>query len=418
MLISFLYVPLLYNTFDTTSYGVWLTLTSLVSWVAMFDVGLGNGLRNKLAESLALGDVTLAKKYVSTAYVYITLLVSCLIVVFYIIRGYIPWSVILNASDIDLLVVQKLVAIVFTAFCIRFALNLINSVTLAMQKPAISSGLALLEQLFSFCLVWVLVKVYNVTSLLTLGTVISVIPIIILIIVSVVLYLKKFRHIAPSLSYSEFSKAKNILSLGAKFFIIQIGTVVLYQSNNLIITHIVGNEGVVNYNIVYKYMNIILMLFNIIATPIWSATTDAYVRGDFDWIKTANKKLICVVMLMSSIGFVMLLCSSWFYKLWLGDAYVEIPFVLSVLLYLYVVFMMMYGCYGYFVNGFGHLYLQMCLTLILSVLYPLLSVMSGNLFGIEGILIAFIIVTIVSYIWAKIQYTKIINRTATGVFVR
>ena len=82
MLISFLYVPLLYNTFDTTSYGVWLTLTSLVSWVAMFDVGLGNGLRNKLAESLAQGDNVLAKKYVSTAYVYITILVSCLIIVF------------------------------------------------------------------------------------------------------------------------------------------------------------------------------------------------------------------------------------------------------------------------------------------------------------------------------------------------
>ncbi|MBQ5689942.1 MAG: hypothetical protein IIV24_00450, partial [Alistipes sp.] len=49
-LISFLYVPLLYGALDTNSYGVWLTLTSLVAWVAMFDIGLGNGLRNKLAE--------------------------------------------------------------------------------------------------------------------------------------------------------------------------------------------------------------------------------------------------------------------------------------------------------------------------------------------------------------------------------
>ena len=69
MLISFLYVPLLLNSMDSENYGVWLTLTSLVSWVAIFDIGLGNGLRNKLAEALARNDELLGRKYVSTAYI-------------------------------------------------------------------------------------------------------------------------------------------------------------------------------------------------------------------------------------------------------------------------------------------------------------------------------------------------------------
>ncbi len=417
-LISFLYIPLLYNALDTDSYGVWLTLTSVVSWVAMFDIGLGHGLRNKLAESLALENVGLAKRYVSTAYVYIVILITTLITIFYIVRGFIPWDTVLNASDIELSVVQKLVAIVYTTFCIRFALNLINSIMLAMQEPALSSGLALTEQVVAFTIVWVLVKICNITSLLTLGTVISVVPIIILVITTLVLFLTRYRHIAPSITCSEFSKAKNILSLGVRFFIIQIGTLILFQSNNLIITHVVGNAAVVEYNIAYKYMHIIIMVYNIIVTPIWSATTDAYIRGDFDWITSTNKKLVKITMLMSIAGFVMLLCSSWFYKVWLGDSYVEIPFSTSLLLYIYMIVMMMYGCYGYFINGFGHLRLQMIITIILAIAYPVLAVIAGKLFGIKGVLVVFVIVTFVNYLWSKIQYTKIVNRTATGIYLK
>ena len=160
------------------------------------------------------------------------------------------------------------------------------------------------------------------------------------------------------------------------------------------------------------------MVFNIVATPFWSATTDAYVRGDFDWIKTANKKIKQIAILLSIVGMVMLLCSSWFYKVWLGDTYVDIPFTTSLLLYCYMVAMMMYGCYGYFVNGFGHLYAQIIITIILSVVYPISAVLVGKFLGINGILLAFVLVTIVNFVWSRRQYTKIVNGTANGFWIK
>lgn len=418
LLISFLYVPLLYNALDSYSYGVWLTLTSLVAWVSMFDIGLGNGLRNKLAESVALGDNLSAKKYVSTAYVYVSILVFLLLLIFYLIKDCVPWASVLNATYIDSTTIERLVTIVYTAFCLRFALNLINSIMLAMQKPAMSAGLALAEQLIAFVLVYILVKAYKLTSLLLLGTVISVIPIVILAVVSILLFLSKFRDISPSVCLCEKSKAKTILSLGVKFFIIQIGTLILFQSNNLIITHVVDNAAVVEYNVVYKYMHILVMIFNIVATPFWSATTDAYVKQDFMWIKSANKKIRFIALLLSLVGLVMLLCSQWFYEIWLGDSYVEIPFATTLLLYCYMVVMMLYGCYGYFINGFGHLRIQMIITIILAIAYPISAIIAGKIYGINGILIAFILATTINYIWAKTQYTKIVNRTAKGVWIR
>ena len=61
-------VPIVLNYLDETRYGIWLTLSSLVMWFNFFDVGLGHGLRNKLAESQTKGEESLSRKYVSTTY--------------------------------------------------------------------------------------------------------------------------------------------------------------------------------------------------------------------------------------------------------------------------------------------------------------------------------------------------------------
>ena len=418
LLVSFLYVPLLYDAFDTINYGVWLTLTSLVSWVAMCDIGLGNGLRNKLTESLALGDVVKGKKYVSTAYVCIFAIVSVLVLLFCVVCNYIPWNTILNADRIEASVVKQLVTVVFVTFCLRFALNLVNSVLLAMQLPALSSLLIFVEQFLAFSIIWVLVKQCEITSILILGSVISITPVVVLLIASYILYRIRFRQIAPSLKFVELSKARSIVSLGVKFFVLQLGMVILNQSNNLIITHVVGSQAVVDYNVAFKYMNILLMMFNILATPIWSATTDAYTRGDYEWIREANKKLVRVAIVMSVIGCAMLICSPWFYRLWIGASYIEIPFSISLWWYLYVVFMMMYGSYGYFINGFGHLRLQMIVTIILSLIYPIFAVVMGKIWGLNGVLIMFVGTAIINYIWSKLQYTRIIRREAVGIWIK
>ncbi|MFT0226507.1 hypothetical protein ACMSFO_02370 [Bacteroides thetaiotaomicron] len=51
--ISLLSAPIMLHHVDKADYGVLMTLTSIVAWVGMMDIGLGNGLRNKIPEYLA-----------------------------------------------------------------------------------------------------------------------------------------------------------------------------------------------------------------------------------------------------------------------------------------------------------------------------------------------------------------------------
>ena len=415
--ISLLYVPLLLHSMNSINYGIWLTLTSIVSWVAMCDIGLGNGLRNKLSETIAAADYLLGKVYISTAYVSILSIMCVLFSIFFVVsKMFLSWNSILNAPEIEPSELNLLVNVVFFTFALNFVLSLINSVLFALQMPAVSSILTTLGQFFSFVIVLVLVKCFDIYSLLILGSVISIVPVVVLIISSIILFTGKYKYLSPSFRYIDLTKIKDILALGMKFFVLQIITIVLYQTNNLIIMHIVSNEAVVEYNIAFKYMNVLLMIYTIIVTPLWSATTEAYVKGDLQWIMNVVKKMDKIAFLFILIGLIMLLTSDFVYRIWLDLPKSNVSIATTSLMYFYVVGNILYANYGYILNGIGKLNLQILVTAILAFLYIPFSYFLGHKYGLSGILSAFATVAIMNFVWSKIQFTKIISGKAYGIW--
>ena len=61
ILAGLLLVPMTINYVDSENYGIWLTLSSMIAWMSFFDIGINNGLKNKLAEALARKDYMLGQ---------------------------------------------------------------------------------------------------------------------------------------------------------------------------------------------------------------------------------------------------------------------------------------------------------------------------------------------------------------------
>jgi len=120
ILVSFLLVPITLEYLNPTKYGIWLTLSSIMGWLNFFDIGLGNGLRNKLTEAFALNDLKLAKSYVSTTYAIIALITAVVYVIFLVIMPFLNWEVIFNIPIETASELNKVIIIVFTFFALRF----------------------------------------------------------------------------------------------------------------------------------------------------------------------------------------------------------------------------------------------------------------------------------------------------------
>ena len=84
IIISFVAVPMTLGYLTSFEYGVWLTLSSILHWLDFFDVGLANGLRNKLTESIAKEDFHIGQIYVSTTFCFLFLITGVAFILFLI----------------------------------------------------------------------------------------------------------------------------------------------------------------------------------------------------------------------------------------------------------------------------------------------------------------------------------------------
>ena len=416
ILIGLLLVPMTINYVNPTRYGIWITLSSIIGWFGFFDIGFGNGLRNKFAEAMAKGEKELARTYVSTTYAILSMITVIIMVLFLLINPFLNWAKILNSSPDMAAELSVLALIVFTFFCIQFVLRLITTILTADQKPAKASFFNLLGSVFSLIVIFIITKTTK-GSLLYLGIVLCLAPTLVLTVSSLWFYNRDYKIYSPSFRYIKFSYAKNIMTLGIKFFIIQIATVCLYQTDNIIITQLFGPKDVTTYNIAYKYFGIIPMLFSIITSPFWSAYTEAYYKNEADWIKRSIKSLITIWIIIVMLSIIMLIFSKVIYRIWIGNS-IEVPFIVSLVCALFGVIVTWSNIFLSFINGIGKISLQLHLTVIvIFVNIPLAIFLSKYLhLGISGVLLATCIDFLMFAILIPIQYQKIIKNSAIGIW--
>lgn len=96
----------------------------------------------------------------------------------------------------------------------------------------------------------------------------------------------------------------------------------------------------------------------------------------------------------------------------------NIPFVISSLVLVTTLINIWNGIFSQFLNGVGKIRVQLIIGLAAAVINVPLSVFLGLKMGIQGVLIANIIVTLAGVIIYPIQYKKILNRSAVGLWGR
>lgn len=416
ILIGFIYVPLLINYLGTFEYGIWITLGSIVGWINYFDIGLGNGLRNRFAEAIARGERKLAGVYVSTTYAALSMIFGIFFVVFLVVNPFLNWSVILNGPQELRSELSLLVLLTVGFFLLRFIFRLISIIIMADQRPALSNTFDPLSNVVALGAILVLMKT-TPPSLLYLGIVLGSAPVVVLLAASLYFFNRDYKEFRPTFKQVNFKYFKDLAGLGVQFFVIQITVVVIMSTNNLIIAQVVGPEAVTSYNVAYKYFGLISMGFVIITNTYWSAFTEAYVKKDFEWIKKVMRSLIRIWVIIVLLIVVMLAVSAPFYKIWVGEK-VFVPFILSAFTALFVVVYVWYSIFVYFINGTGKIKLQLITSVIVALLnIPLSIFLARNLgMGAAGVILGSCITYLPGAILGPIQYYKLVNERATGIW--
>jgi O-antigen/teichoic acid export membrane protein len=301
--------------------------------------------------------------------------------------------------------------------CGTFILKFIGNVYLGLQRPAISTLLVVGGQTLSMLIIALLPDLFTHVSLFHVAVSYTATPLVIYLIAYPITFYKVYPKLKPSFILFQKKMIPELVGLGIKFFVLQLSGLILFTTSNLLISNLFGPNEVTPYQIVYKYFSFILMLVSIVITPIWSATTDAYVRGDYIWIKSLTKRMLKVLCLFTLLVILLGVISPWVYPYWtLGK--VDIPIPMTILMGIYIIVVIFSLYFANILYGTGKIFVQMIVTLSEAIMFIPLAIYCGKIMGINGIIIALILSNIPCAITNTIQYYKIINQRAAGVWNR
>lgn len=418
ILLSLVVVPLTIDYISPYQYGVWITLSSVVGWLSFFDIGFGNGLKNKFVEAVAHGNVKLAKIYVSTTYAIMTIIISAIWIVSVVISKFINWNEFLNVNKIENVDLYSVVIIVLSTFAFQFILGLLNTILISIQKPVITSIINVISQLLILFGILLFINFSkDGGSLTSLSLLMGGVNTIVLLIFSFYFFRTSLAKYKPSLKDVNFKYTNDLLKIGVKFFVLQIIAIVYYETNNIIITKTLSPLDVTIYNLAFKYMSVLGMGFTIILTPFWSAFIEASILKDFKWMRQVKIKLYQGFMFFVLLGIILIILSPIIYKFWFSNK-VLIPINLTVLMGIWQICNMWNSLHSTLIYGFNKIKLQLICSILVGLLNIPLTIFLCKKLGLMGVTISQIFLALLISWVGPLQLNKLISEKANGIWNR
>jgi len=367
---------------DQTVLGVWVTLVAAVTWILTFDLGVGNGLRNRLAVALVKRDLAAAKELISSAYVIIGALVVLFCVGGVLVARFLNWNSVLSVSPmlLSLTVLLRAVVVLLLAVLLNFWLKLVFSILYAMQQNAIPNLLSLISNvlILGFLLMnqgsTASVKLVNL-ALFYFGAINF--PILL---ATVILFGTRLREARPNPAYWRKERAWDVLAFGSQFLFIQLSLMIINMTNEIIITRLLGPEKTVVYQVYYRIFYFVVTLFSIVTNPVWSAITKAHALQDLQRIRRLSRWLFAGAGLLSVLCLAIVPVFAWLQGVWLGIHAIQASTVDAMLFALFSTVMMFVLAESCVANGIGMIKLQMISFAVAAVVKVPLSLYAIHIY--------------------------------------
>lgn len=407
---SFLIIPIMIKYLGSEQYGIWSTLLSIVSWIILFDIGIGNGLRNKISESLAKDNKHEVQSYISTGYIVIGFISIVLLVLFLTISVFIPWQSIFNTLILSNEELKKIVNITVLFLFVNFWLSIINQVFNGLQKSAFVVFNQFLANALALVSVYTL-YLYFETSLFKLAFVYGASLVFSNVVISFWFYKRNLKYIPKIKSYAH-KYTKSITSLGLKFFIIQIAAIVIFTTDKILITQLFGPEYVTSYDVVFKFFSVITILHGILMTPLWSAYSDAYNREDFEWIVKSIKQQLKIYLLIILGTILLMFLAEPIITIWIGKELV-VDNTLIIFMGLFVLISVWNNIYASFINATNILKIQIYTSIIAIFINIPISILLVKYFhlGVSAVVIGTILSLSLFAVFGPLQTYNILKGT-------
>ncbi len=403
-------------------YGIWTAITSIATWISLLDIGIGNGLRIELRRCFLEDNWKEARTLLNTAYIFIGGFCLAVMALFAVLWYNIDWASFFNIKNYSVHNINILVLVTVIGLILQLVFSLIQPVLNANLHAGLAGIFFAISNGLILC--YLFLSNDQTINILQYAFLNAFLPVFAYLVFTIYYFIKYLPQLIPNFKSpssflkeeTNFKKIREILWVSAKFFIIQISAVLMYQMTSFLIIRYFSPTEVTEYNVAYRYFNLFYIVFITLLQPLWSLSTDAYLRGDLDWIaKTVKKYMFLWIFILFTLVVGYLLRDIAF-GIWLKNVTVSPKIAFYVALYMGI--LCWNNIFLYVVNGTGKIHFQFILAIATTVLFfPVTHFFVKVLnWGIDGIFISNLAFLLVFSVCMPLQNYFLLKTNKQGLW--
>jgi O-antigen/teichoic acid export membrane protein len=365
-------------------YGLWMTISSGIGMLSFADFGIGNGLLNAVTHAYAKLDHSEIARSISSSFFFLCAVAALLGVVFGLVFGHVDWSLMFNArSQLARMEAAPVVLAVVACFLGNIPLGIVARIQVGLQQAFLNdlwqTGGGLLS------LIALLVGVRLRWGLPFLVLTACLIPLAATLANGLVLFRRGAPWLLPRLQFFHWRVARTMGHSGFMFFLVQLGYILSFSSDNLILARIQGPGAVAQYAVVQRVFLVAATINATWLTPLWPAYGEAIELGDSLWVRRTLKwSVIFATTITAVLSITLLIARGPLFHLWVGSG-IQVPFSLAFGFAGWAVVQAAGNAVAMYLNGSNALEVQIILASVLFVVGTPLKFLLCTRFGGSGI---------------------------------
>ncbi len=304
-------------------FGIWMTIASFAAMLTFLDLGVGNALVNHVAERAARDDPAALETAISGGLGFLGLIGGAVTAVLALLAALLPWAGLIKVADPQLVEETRRAALLFAPL---FGINLfaagIQRVFWGLQRAFEGHAAAAIASVLAIAALWVAAHHRaGVTVLLavTLGIQsLAAVPLLVLLIARRQISIRAMRSATRS-------EGGALFRAGSLFLVLQVGTMIGWGADSLIISGTLGAASVALYALTQRLFQFASQPLATVNAPLWGAYSDARARGDRQFIRQTLRRSMTLTFAVATAGVVLIsLTSDWLLDRWTGGT-VRVP---------------------------------------------------------------------------------------------
>jgi O-antigen/teichoic acid export membrane protein len=324
-------VPLTVRYLGAEGFGLWVTISSATTMFFVLDIGIASTLTNLISEAYAADDKERAATYFATAFWLVLGISAMLALLGWILWPFIHWVSIFHVQDPALIHdTSRAMAAAFIVFLFALPTGLASKVLGGYQELHASNLFAAAGSVLSLLVVLAVIYYHGSLPILVAGYAGSSVAANVACLLWICLFHKPWmkpwlRRVSPGF-------IGRIFRSGTQFFAIQMAGLVIFSSDNLVISHYLSPAYVTPYAITWRLVGYIATVQALIVPALWPAYSEAYAKGDLSWIKsTYNRTRWISVAVLTAGCSLILFAGRDVIRIWAGPAAVPSEFLIQLM---------------------------------------------------------------------------------------